>query len=231
MLKKFLIPTVAGTALATLAAAPALAAQPYAKPDNSWIALSGEVVEVSPETFQLDYGEGLITVEMDGWHWYDDSERLQPGEFVTVAGDVDDDLFEVAKIEAKSVYARERDTYYYASPSDEETAEGVATYYAVPLYAAMGKPSSQPEGTVMTLSGTVTAVQGQEIVLDTGANDVTVDTSALSYNPLDEVGIQQIDTGDVIRVNGQVDEAFFARNELLADTITSIRNDTQMSSS
>ncbi|WP_312944796.1 hypothetical protein [Stutzerimonas kunmingensis] len=38
---------------------------PYISPDGSWISLSGTVTSVAPENFTLDYGSGLITVEMD----------------------------------------------------------------------------------------------------------------------------------------------------------------------
>lgn len=49
---------------------PADAEDPFSKSDRSWISLSGVVAATSNDSFVLDYGEGLITVEMDDWDWY-----------------------------------------------------------------------------------------------------------------------------------------------------------------
>ena len=52
-----------------LVAAPAMvqaaAEAPYLERDGSWINLSGTVTSTTADTFMLDYGDGLITVEMD----------------------------------------------------------------------------------------------------------------------------------------------------------------------
>jgi hypothetical protein len=42
---------------------------PYLKADETWISISGTAVDTNPQSFLLDYGEGVITVEMDGWPW------------------------------------------------------------------------------------------------------------------------------------------------------------------
>ena len=63
MLKKVFFTTCL---LAPLVGTPAMALdKPYAKPDGSWISLSGEVTEVHKDAFTLDYGPNKITVEMD----------------------------------------------------------------------------------------------------------------------------------------------------------------------
>lgn len=38
---------------------------PLDDPDNSWISIRGTVVAPTANSFILDYGEGMITVEMD----------------------------------------------------------------------------------------------------------------------------------------------------------------------
>ena len=96
---------------------------PYAMADESWISLSGQAVNTRVGVFTLDYGEGTVRVEMDDWDWYDANTDMLEGDKVTVYGRVDDDLFELTKIEASSVYVEDLGTYFYgdASAADEES--------------------------------------------------------------------------------------------------------------
>ena len=104
----------------SLLALPAQAADPYTQPDDSWISVTGTVADTHDESFELDYGEGLITVEFDDWDWYNENAAILDGDRVTVYGAVDDDLYETRTIEAASVYVEGLNTYYYASATDEE---------------------------------------------------------------------------------------------------------------
>ena len=52
-------------AVFALLSASAVAENPYAKENNSWISINGEVDSVSTDQFELDYGEGNITVVME----------------------------------------------------------------------------------------------------------------------------------------------------------------------
>lgn len=99
---------------------PAYAADPYAKPEDSWISISGTVVDPKADTFKLDYGDGVITVEMDDWDDDADAYVLLDGDRVTVYGMIDDGLFERTTIEANSVYVESLNSYFYASAADEE---------------------------------------------------------------------------------------------------------------
>jgi len=163
---------VAGLVLAVgLGAVPAAADEEpdlEADRDRDWISLTGDVVEASVERFVLDYGEGLITVEMDDWDWYDEADHILPGDRVTVYGRIDDDFYEKRTIEADSAYVYDRSTYYYASDADEED---------VPFYSAI----AVPEGSWMTVTGTIEKVDGREFVLDTGTSKLRVDTILMPY--------------------------------------------------
>ena len=75
---------------------------PYELANNTWISLSGTVHAVSPDTFELDYGEGNITVEMDDGDRDADAYKLLHGDKVTVNGLIDDDLFEMRTIVPKA---------------------------------------------------------------------------------------------------------------------------------
>ncbi|GAB4137302.1 MAG: hypothetical protein Tsb0016_02380 [Sphingomonadales bacterium] len=211
------------TSLATLAAAmaftanPGLAVNPYAKADESWISLTGTVASAADETFTLDYGDGLITVEMDEWEWYeDDTLRIMPGEKVTVYGRIDDGFYQMRTIEAGSVYSFDRATYYYASSADEESDP--IYYYTTPTLA--------PEGSWVSMTGTVTEKSGREFTLDTGWREISVDTASMLYNPLDDQGMQQISIGDRVSVSGQIDDALFDERELSAELIVSLADET-----
>ena len=96
------------------------ATNPYLKPDEAWVSISGTAVSPTADSFVLDYGEWVITVEMDDWDWYGDTPAGIDGDKVTVYGQIDDDFFETTTIEASSVYVENRGTYYYASSDDEE---------------------------------------------------------------------------------------------------------------
>lgn len=206
--------TCAAASVATLALTAAHAQDPYEKPDESWISLSGTVSAAGNEVFTLDYGEGLITVEMDDWDRYGEARFIAPGESIAVFGRIDDSFYEARTIEADSVYVAERNTYFYANDADEE---GDLHYrYAYTYY-----PTTAEEGSWVTVSGPVKSISGRELTLDTGVTEIQVDTDRLKYNPLDDTGYQQIDVGDRIAVYGEVDDDLFEQREIMARTLTS----------
>lgn len=193
-------------------ASPAIAQNPETQPDDSWISLSGTATEALADSFTLDYGEGTVTVEMDelGWDWYDTNFQFIEGDEVTVYGEVDDDLYETATIEASSVYDKTLNTYYYADSVDE--GDGLYTW------------NLDDDLNDVTIRGTVTSVNGREFTIDRGVQEMTVDTIAMTYNPVDDEGFQQIDVGDRVSVNGEIDADVFENRELMADWIITLEN-------
>jgi uncharacterized protein YdeI (BOF family) len=199
----------------TLAVAPAvtMAAQsPYLASDGSWITLSGKVTSTTADSFKLDYGDGLVTVEMDDWDWFEESGEVLPGDEVTVYGEVDDDTFESAKIEASSVYVDSLGTYFYASAADEESFTDLDVAPTIDL------------GQII-LTGTVTGIDGTEFTIDSGDQKMTVDTALMPYDPMDNEGYQQIEKGDQVTVTGDVDVDTFDAAELMADTVVTLDDD------
>ncbi len=207
-------------------AAPALAAetdtqdsqnavQPYSKPDNSFISINGTVTSAGPDTFVLDYGEGVITVEMDDWDWYREGYKLLNGDNVTVYGRIDDDLFEVAKIEADSVYVKGLNSFFFANDADEED---VALVNVVAT-------------TTATIQGEVEEINGREFTVDTGTGTLRVDTSSMPYNPLDKEGYQQVEKGDRVSVVGALTPGFFSEREIKADAVMTLSPDKAKQSS
>ena len=180
-----------------------LAVNPYLQPNNTWITISGEVETVEADAFDLDYGEGVITVEMDDGDRDADGYKLLPGDKVTVSGMIDDDFYEQTTIEASSVYVENLGTTFYASAVDEESIDVVTPVV----------PSR------VTVSGTVSAVTNDDFIINTGLRSLRVDIEDLPYNPLDEEGYLKIETGDFVRVTGNMETEFFEGRQLMADSV------------
>ena len=217
MKRSLLSLSIASTLIATPVAA--LAADkgaenesPYLAADGSWITLSGKVTSTTADTFMLDYGKGLVTVEMDDWDWFEESGEVLPGDNVTVYGEVDDDTFEGAKVEASSVYVESLGTYFYASAADEESFNDLDVAPTIDV----GQ---------MIVTGTVTSVSGSEFTIDSGVQEMTVDTALMPYDPMDDEGFQQIESGDLVSVTGDIEDDTFEESELLADTVVTLEDD------
>lgn len=179
--------------------------------DQEWLTLTGTVASVSGETFTLDYGDDDITVEMDDQDWLDEN-RLRKGDFVTVAGRMDNDFFESKKIEASSVYVDSINEFFFASAADEEEASYVALVH-----------DFLQDGEWVSLTGEVTAVDGQDIKLDAGLYEYDIDANSLSYNPFDDEGKERIQVGERIMVYGHMDDAdLFDDREIEASSIITL---------
>ena len=200
--------TLLTTIAALLVSAPLSAQDPYEQSDDTWITMDGTVEAVTPSTFMLDYGEGMVTVEMDDWDREPEALKLLEGDNVTVIGKVDDNLFETTTIEASSVYVKNLNRYFYASAADEESA--------------IAKLSTPLTASSVTVQGTVTSIDGRDFMMDAGLHDIRVATDMMSYNPLDDEGLQKIDVGDRVSVSGTVDYEFWDGRELTADVVITL---------
>lgn len=196
---------------AILFASAAFAQSPYLKPDNTWISIDGTVEDVSPDSFTLDYGQGDITVEMDDSDRDAEGYKLMKGDRVTVAGVIDDDFYETAKIEAASVYVEEIGTYFHASTIDEED-----TILDIDPVVVSNT----------TFQGTVTSVDknAEKFTLDSGPAKITVEVDEMPYNPLDEEGYQEISKGDVVSVTGSIDKELFDGRVFNAERVTTLHD-------
>ena len=193
-------------AVGLLVAVPAAADEnPYLQPDDTWISLSGTVEAVTADSFTLDYGEGIVTVEFDDGDRDADAYKLVAGDKVTVSGLIDDDFFETT---TSSVYVENLGTYFYASAVDEgDPIVTVTTPIIVSGY---------------TVQGTVTEVRDEEFVLNTGLRSLTVEVEEMPYNPLDDEGYQKIEVGDRVSVSGTLDDDLFEGRELVADSVVTL---------
>lgn len=175
--------------------------------DQSWINLSGTVVTTAPNSFVLDYGDDTVTVEMDDWDWFREGQALAPGDPVVVTGKVDDDLWQAKRIEASSVYAKNLNTYFFASGADEEDLV-TSTVYVPPIVTSSDS------------TGYVTGVEGQEFTIGSGTAAIRVDTSSLAANKRPAVKI-----GDRVYVWGDLDLDPRERTEIMAKGIVLLAKD------
>jgi hypothetical protein len=89
--KRIALGLLTGECLAT-ASGSAAAIDPESPSDRSWKSLNGAVVSTTSDSFRRDYGEGIVTVDMDDRDWYPESAASPEDKEVTVTGRIDDDL-------------------------------------------------------------------------------------------------------------------------------------------
>ena len=189
---------------------PALAEpEPYDKPDDAWISISGTVDSISRDSFVLDYGDGIVTVEMDDGDRDADAYKLLKGDEVTVAGLVDKGMFEDTTIEAGSVYVENIGTHFFASAADEEQLRSLVV--TVPVEVSQS-----------VLRGTITEIADDGFTLNTGEQKLHVDVDEMPYNPLDDKGYQQLEKGDFVEVAGRVDRELFDGRVFDAESVVVI---------
>jgi uncharacterized protein YdeI (BOF family) len=206
------LPVAAGTAASADKA-------PYMMPDGSFITLSGTVVEPGKRAFELDYGDGTVTVEMDDWDNYGEARALMDGDSVTVYGRIDDDFFESTSIEAGAVYVDQLNTYFYASSADEESIGFTPYTWVAPIAPAVSE---------MTVRGEVVAVDQDDrsFTVAIGDDSVTIETETLGYNPVDDKGYQRVDKGDWVSVSGDLDFELIDGQTLRATRLTTLVDET-----
>jgi uncharacterized protein YdeI (BOF family) len=182
--------------------------------NGEWISLTGKVHSASPNQFTLKLGKDLVTVEMDDFDWYKD-HHLRAGDKVVVTGRMDKDFHEAKRIEASSVYVPKLNEYFYASAADEEGG-----YYSH-FMANFDWNGKVGDGGWVSLAGTVTSTNGEELTVDTGFRTIQVDTGHMASSP----AAKGVDVGDRIAVAGSIDDAeLFDSCEIQALSIVVINN-------
>ena len=167
-----------------------------------WVTLNGRVQDVFGDRFVLDYGGGDITVEMDDYDGYSDTFALDEGQRVTVSGRIDDGLFESRTVEAAWIYVDELASYYYADSADEENG-----YYAFPM-ATLARDDEW-----LSVTGTVVSVNGDELTLDVGTENISVDLDGLDREIF-------ADAGDRVSIYGEMDDAdLWEGREIVASSV------------
>ncbi|MDX1677591.1 hypothetical protein [Arsukibacterium sp.] len=205
---KYLLSTAIVVGLAMVLLLPLQAAESLkGEPKGSWIALSGQVVSHTDDSFILDFGDGFVTVNTDNWNTIGGSWAVSDGDKVTVYGLVEEGFYQNKVIDAGSIYVRDASTMVSAPDTDKQAMASTFTYFSVP-----GDYDLQ-------VAGTVTSVTDRKFTIDSGTRKVTVDTIRLGYNPLDNQGLQQIKVGDFVTVRGELKRSVFDNSAVVAESI------------
>jgi len=183
---------------------------PQKYPDGTWVTVKGTVVEQEPEHFVLDYGEDTIIVEVDDFDTVPEGRLVFEDDEVTVHGKIDNDFYQKKTIEAESLYIDDLNLSV-SSPSAADEEDAYFYYYV-----------HTPIDYDLEVRGEVSSVDGREFTIDYGDQKLTVDTSLMAYNPMDDKGFQQVDEGDHVIVSGELDLDLFEEQELIAENIVTI---------
>ena len=186
---------------------------PYQQPDESWITLTGTILNPTVEGFELGYDDTSIIVETDSFLDWINTYQFVEGEEVTVLGKVDNDFWENASIEASTVFVDSLNTNLYASPADEEDYPR--------LYGYLDRTPGQ-----LMLEGSVDNIYVAENAFDlkVGGQIYRIDVVELEDNPLDTNGYQRLIVGDDVLVSGMIDKGFFEQDEVVATRIVTLTN-------
>lgn len=194
---------------AIMFAAPSWAQNNSLQEDDTWIEISGTIESVSPNEFEVSYGDDTITVEMDDGDRDADAYKLVQGDEVTVYGFIDDEFFDAQSMEASSVYVEDIGTYFYAHDMDDE-------FPVTSVNAAIDVSYTVVQGTVTEIDE-----EAEEFSINTGSRRLTVDVDEMPYNPLNGEGYGMLNVGDMVSVTGELDRRLFEGRVLEADTVVS----------
>jgi len=183
---------------------------PYVQEDDSWLSINGTVHSISEDSFELDFGDGVITVEMDDDDRDARNYKFSKGDEVSVTGVLDDDFFTSTTIEARTVYVQDLGTTFLASAMDDDDNFSPLSDFS------MTTPMDDDQA---TLQGQVTEIHDDEFVLNTGNRAIRVEVDDLDLNPLDDEGYLQIDKGDYVKVIGEMDDDLFEGREFEAERV------------
>ena len=173
--------------------------------EDEWITLSGVVQDVYENSFILDYGDGSVTVDTADETGFSNTFALEDGQRVVVSGQIDDGFFQRRTIEARWVYLREQDQYYFVEGTDEEQ-----------MRSQMSDAQLAENDEWLSVTGTVVAVDGDDLTLDIGTNHVPIDLDRLEAEEMVSVA-----PGERVSVYGEMDDAdFWEGPEIIADSVT-----------
>lgn len=79
--------------------------------------IRGTIVSSGVDSFRLDSGDGILTVEMASFEFYRQGRQLRDDDQVVVYGKVGDGLGDQQRIRAGSVYVENLDAHLYANES------------------------------------------------------------------------------------------------------------------
>jgi hypothetical protein len=173
---------------------------PHDAKKGTWIGVTGTVESTSPGSFQLDYGDGNIKVELEPSSTK--KHDFIKDEHVRVFGVVDDGFFKARTIRAHAVYVESLRSYVCTT----EGAEAICSSFAPTILSGM------------VVHGRVTKVDKNSMTVDEGDRQITIDTDAMNTANVGTGTAQAAQVGDMVTVLGHMDEGLFSR-KMKADAV------------
>ncbi|MFP4364164.1 MAG: hypothetical protein ACLFR1_09870 [Spirochaetia bacterium] len=180
--------------------------------ETAWLTLAGEVTNIQENSFDLDYGNGTVIVDMEDWDSELSSMPIENGLDVIVSGEIDENFNNDVQMEAEGIYLKDDESFLISQSADRKARSDLRRYAALPEPLENGEFSIQ--GIVIDDHPNM-----REIVLAIGTGVVTVDLSELGRNVQDTQGDRHIEFGERVAVFGDFSLRFFEENTLLADRV------------
>lgn len=179
--------------------------------------ISGQVTDFHDGAFTLRHTRGVIEMNFDGWP--SSREAGQPvieiGDNVTVSVELSEAFVSGGDTSVVSVYSE--DTRTFSTFGMPVAGAGSAV---LPMVSPLDVVGDRGDS---TLFGTITRVWSEGFVLESGAAEVDVDTSALFYDPFDEIGDQRLEVGDVVAISGLIAPGFPQDADFTAEQVVEVR--------
>lgn len=178
--------------------------------------VSGQVVDSVRGDYVLQHDGGTVDVNFSGWprELPGGGAIMGIGDIVTVTGWMDAEFVRTGSLGAVAVYVEDRRAFF--SLGEAAAAEAGMLRPLILPGATLGRDGDGD------LVGTIVTVQEDGFVLGSGGVEVSVDTSALFYNPFDQVGAQRLEVGDVVHVRGGLGARFAEEPVMQAESVTSV---------
>lgn len=181
---------------------------------DTWITLTGEVSAVDSKFSTLDYGDGNIFVELRDTDLDSNAYAKMKGEEVMVTARLDDGMFSSERLVAQSVIVDGMDTVYLAESVNQASAD---------LYLSTAS-NIEFDDEEMVLVGTVKSIGKEALQIDVGDTTVTVELDELEDAPVDADGYLTLMKGERVRITGELEDDFFNRFTVEADTLIKMKS-------
>lgn len=181
---------------------------------DTWITLTGEVSAVDSKFFTLDYGDGNIFVELRDTDLDSNAYAKMKGEEVMVTARLDDGMFSSERLVAQSVIVDGMDTVYLAESVNQASAD---------LYLSTAS-NIEFDDEEMVLVGTVKSIGKEALQIDVGDTTLTVELDELEDAPVDADGYLTLMKGERVRITGELEDDFFNRFTVEADTLIKMKS-------
>jgi len=185
---------------------------------QSLFSISGQVVDALDGHYVVKSEGGRTKIRFRGWpsDLSGDRSVLGIGDNVTAVGWLGlDALTADGILDIVGVYVEDRHAYFALSGSDVSASKSPA-----PILLPSG--GFGPVDGRASLTGIISEIEDGELNVRAGDIRILVETSSLSYNPFDDIGIQRLTLGDTVTVGGVLEQNAEDGPRLRADRVTTI---------